>query len=120
MKLRLLLLPLIVLIGCGYSENPATTEALAKPVVPEGFDERRLESLKCSENSSSLCVASRKELDTINGRIMAGTLKTWMGIPAEKTAAALLIRADGKIAYRFEESLPNVPNLKIEDCANAG
>ena len=115
MKPALLLLPLLLSIGCGYAENPATTEAQSKPVVPPGFNEKMLDALKCPENSSALRLANGKDLSAINGRISAGKMKTWMDEPVEKTADALLIRADGKIAYRFEDQLPNVPNLKIDD-----
>jgi uncharacterized protein YbaR (Trm112 family) len=97
-----LLLLSVCLLGCRKAANPEAQ----KPVVPEGFDERALEKLRCPENGSTLRFAQRKELDGINDRIGAMKLKTWAGTPQTKHVQAVLIRADGKIGYQVDQIMP--------------
>jgi len=91
---------LLVLCGC---RQPANTET-DKPVVPEGFNVKQLDTLVCPENGTKLRFAGKKELDDINGRIGALKLKTWDGTPRTAFVAAVLIRADGKIGYRVDKT----------------
>src|SRR5262245_11448598 len=101
------------LVACGYRTDKQTEKDLATPVVPEGFDEQRVDTLKCPENGSKLRFATRRELAGINDRIGSKKkLKTWDGEERGEPVDAVLIRADGKIAYRIDGI---VPVLKIEE-----
>ncbi len=100
------LISLAGLAGCQRPAPPAAEKALATPVVPAGFNQTQLATLKCPENASALRFASRAELDDINHRIGAGKLKKWNGEPHTDLLDALLIRADGKIAYRLDGVMP--------------
>jgi uncharacterized protein YbaR (Trm112 family) len=99
--------------GCGYRTDRETEKDLAIPVVPEGFDEKRVESLKCPECGSKLRFATKRELASINDRIGSKKkLKTWNGEERVEPVDAVLIRADGKIGYRVDGV---IPVLKIEE-----
>lgn len=101
-KAAILSMLLIVTLGCRGAADPDAD----KPIVPEGFDEKLLETLKCPENLSPLRFAKKKELADINNRIGALTLKTWAGPQQLKHLDAVLIRADGKIGYRVDGIVP--------------
>jgi hypothetical protein len=100
------------LIGCQRTD-PATAMDLATPVVPQGFNEKSLDQIKCPENGSMLRFATKRELEDINQRIGVLKLMTWFdNSPRKEPVDAVLIRADGKIAYRVDGVLPI---LKIEE-----
>lgn len=113
---RLLMLVLlavaVAIAGCRRDAPSAAEKALAMPIVPQGFNEKQLATLKCPENGSALRFATRGELDDVNVRIGAGKIKRWNSEPQTDPVDALLIRADGKIAYRLDGVLPD---LKIEE-----
>ena len=99
--------------GCRTRSDRDTEKDLATPVVPEGFDEKRVDSLKCPENGSKLRFATKRELADINDRIGSKKkMKTWDGEERREPVDAVLVRADGKIAYRVDGV---VPVLKIEE-----
>src|SRR5688500_8632307 len=93
--------------GCRSRTDRDTAKDLATPVVPEGFDEKRVDSLKCPENGSKLRLATKRELADINDRIGSKKrMKTWDGEERMEPVDAVLIRADGKIAYRVDGAIP--------------
>jgi hypothetical protein len=94
------------LVGCRRGAPSEAEKALATPVVPEGFNEKQLATLACPENGSALRFATRGELDDLNIRIGAAKLKRWNGEAQTDLVEALLIRADGKIAYRLDGVVP--------------
>lgn len=103
---------LLILAGCRRAD-PAAEKDLATPVLPEGFNEKTLDALKCPENGSSLRFATRRELTNINDRIGGLKMKIWFDKSLQKdNVTAVLIRADGKIGYRVDGG---VPILKIEE-----
>ena len=111
--------------GCRKRVDPETERRLSEPIVPQGLQEGVAERWRCPENNSTLRFATRRELNDINDRIIAKKLKTWFDEPRTDVVDALLIREDGKIAYRFEYAedksgkIPimkaTVPILKIEE-----
>lgn len=105
---------LVLALGC---DRVAPTNANrpadgAKPVeksaavVPDGFNQELLDILRCPENLTVVRLATHMELDATNQRIKTGKLKDWGGKPIRKPVEAILIRADGKIGYRFEGAAP--------------
>lgn len=116
MKSTITLLAFVVLmsfVGCRTGVDAETEKDLAKPVVPEGFNEKNLHTLKCPENRSKLRFATKRELAHINDRIGGLKMKTWFDGSIQKDlVSAVLIREDGKIAYRVDGI---VPILRIED-----
>jgi len=109
MKPMVLMLSFVFLVGavgCRRTDR-ATEKDLATPVVPEGFDEKSVASLKCPENGSALRLATKKELAEINDRIGGKKIKVWFdGSVRMEFVDAVLIRADGKIGYRLDGALP--------------
>ncbi len=108
-----ILLMLACLAGCAYRTDPETEERLNTPVVPQGFNVKLVDSLRCLQNGSKVHFATRRELDKINDRI--GNFKVRKfddGEPCTETVDAMLIREDGKIGYRVEK---NEAILKIEN-----
>ena len=100
------------LIGCTRTD-PATEKELAKPVVPDGFDEKALANFKCPENGSKLRLATKKELTRINERIAAQKMKRWFDNSIQEDYVdAVLVREDSKIGYRVDGI---VPALTIEE-----
>lgn len=106
---------LAVGLGCDSTSHPVTSGRAAespKPaampvaVVPDGFDQRLLEILRCPENLTVLRLATRAELDATTERIKARQIKSWGGKAVTLPIEAMLIRADGKIGYRFEGAAP--------------
>ena len=101
---------LLCTVGCDRSSSPLTSQPAPSKtdaaVVPQGFDQGLLEILRCPENLTALRLATQRELDAVNERIEAGTMKSWGGKAVKEPVAALLIRADGKIGYRFQGSIP--------------
>jgi uncharacterized protein YbaR (Trm112 family) len=85
--------------GCGKS----TTD---KPVIPAGFEMSLLDILACPENLTSVRFATKGELDAVRQRIATGTVKHWDTTPISERFDALLIRADGKIAYAVQGTVP--------------
>ncbi len=65
-----------------------------------------LDILACPENLTSVRFATRKEIDSARQRITAGSVKHWDATPITEAFDALLIRADGKIAYAFQGNVP--------------
>jgi len=96
----------LCLVGCRRAAPSDAEKAQATPVFPAGFNQSQLATLKCPENASVLRFATRGELDEINHRIAAGKLKKWNGAPHTDLVEALLIRADGQIAYRLDGVVP--------------
>src|SRR5947207_11347779 len=72
----------------------------SSPVIPAGFNRTLLDILACPENLTPVHFATQAELSKTNARIKAKGLKTWGGKIASKPVDAMLIREDGKIAYR--------------------
>src|SRR5438270_203791 len=99
----------LISAGCERSPSPPTKspplEADA-PVAPQGFDQRLLEVLRCPENLTVLRLATRGELRKMNEHILAGKLKRWGGQAIADPVDAVLIRADGKVGYRFQGPAP--------------
>src|SRR5262245_35358532 len=108
----------VFLLALGCNRAPHSPSSAARPadtprpvektvaVVPDGFDQRLLDILRCPENLSVLRLATRKELDATNERITNGKLKNWGDKAVTKPVEAMLIRAGGKIGYRFEGAAP--------------
>lgn len=86
--------------------NPTVPAKTGTGLRPLGFDQRLLDILRCPENLTALHLATNRELDDLNERIRAGKLKTWDGKPVTEPVEALLIRADGKVGYRFQGRKP--------------
>lgn len=103
---------LLCLLGCRTGIDPATEKALNAPVKPEGFDEKTIAELKCPDNGAKLRLATRRELEKINDRIGTFDIRTFDGEILKDMAPALLLREDGKRAYRFDGAKPN---LKLGD-----
>lgn len=95
----LLVATALILSGCGHS-------GADKPVVPGGFDTSLLEILACPENLTSVHFATQRELESVRQRTAAGTVKHWDATPVTEKFDALLIRADGKIAYAVQGKVP--------------
>ncbi len=76
------------------------------PVTPEGFDTSMVSILACPENLTPVRLATDAEVNAINARIAAGQLKDRSGATMQKPITAALIREDGRIAYRFDGSIP--------------
>jgi uncharacterized protein YbaR (Trm112 family) len=111
MTRRHCLLGLFVLVlGCGRAPQPPAgapeSAANSAAVVPDGFDQGLLGVLRCPESLTAVRLATRKELDATNERIKTGKLKDWAGKTVTRPVGAMLIRADGKIAYRFADAIP--------------
>ncbi|MGE3804517.1 MAG: hypothetical protein AB7K24_07580 [Gemmataceae bacterium] len=93
--------------GCEPAKDATgKSEQDAAPVIPSGFNEQLLDILRCPENLAVLRLATRKELDSVNERIKNRKLKTWTGKNVATSLEAMLIRADNKIAYRFDGAVP--------------
>jgi uncharacterized protein YbaR (Trm112 family) len=112
MKPRLRLLSFLLLFACLPGCRKPVEAEVNLPVVPEGFDERALDKLRCPEDGSPLRFARRKELNSINDRIGAMKLNTWAGTAQTQPVEAVLIRADGKVGYRLDQAMPV---LRIEE-----
>jgi uncharacterized protein YbaR (Trm112 family) len=91
----------LLLIAAGCEELPAE-----QPVVPQGFKTSLLDILACPENLTPLHLATQREIDSVRGRIRAGTLQYWSGTTATDTFDGLLIRSDGKIGYVIQQGVP--------------
>jgi len=90
----------LLAIHC-HSERPAEPG-----YAPPGFDVQLLEILACPENLTGVRLATRTELNAIDARIRAGTLRQWDGTPRHAPVAAALIREDNRIAYEIREGVP--------------
>ena len=100
MKSMILLLAMaLMLSGCGDGNAD-------KPVTPQGFDTSLLDVLACPENLTPLRLATRSELESVRQRITSGVVKHWDATPVVESFDALLIRADGKIAYAIQKNVP--------------
>lgn len=88
----------VFLAGCGR-RVPATDPV----IVPPRFNRQLLDILVCPDNLTPLHLARRSEIEAANARIAAGILKRWNGTPAKTPVEALLVRADGKIAYEIRD-----------------
>jgi uncharacterized protein YbaR (Trm112 family) len=108
----------VLLLGLGCDRSPHSPTGVTKPadapkpakkaaaVVPDGFDQRILDILRCPENLTVLRLATRNKLDSTNERIKSKMLKNWGDETVTKPVTAMLIRADEKIGYRFEGPAP--------------
>lgn len=100
MKIIILLLAMMLMLsGCGDGNSD-------KPFVPQGFDISLLRVLACPENLTSLRLATKSELESVRHRIKSGVVKHWDATPVTESFDALLIRADGKIAYAIQNNVP--------------
>jgi uncharacterized protein YbaR (Trm112 family) len=117
MKIPIFLIYSFVVIIFGCQPSPPTTNThetskRANAIAPAGFDVGLLKTMRCPENLAKLRLANPYELNALNERIKVGDVKDWDNKLITKPVDALLIRADNKIAYRFEQ---NVPILLIEE-----
>ena len=110
------LFALVSALGCDRSApsaaKPLATEDNNVAVTPPGFDKDLLDILRCPENLTPVRLATQREVAATNERIKTGDLKTWGGNVIKDPIQAMLIRADGKIGYRFED---HAPVMIIED-----
>ncbi|MDR1759255.1 MAG: hypothetical protein LBR60_01865 [Fibrobacter sp.] len=65
-----------------------------------------LEILCCPETKQPLREAGSAELDTVNGRIRAGSQNNAAGEPVKEILEAALITADGKRLYPVKQGIP--------------
>jgi uncharacterized protein YbaR (Trm112 family) len=65
-----------------------------------------LEILVCPETRQPVRLASREQIDALNQRVAAGTLRNRGGDPVTKPLEEGLVREDGKILYPVEDSIP--------------
>jgi uncharacterized protein YbaR (Trm112 family) len=81
----------------------------ASPDKPDGdvrssaVDARVLELLACPEDLSPLRLATADELADVEQRVSASRLRRWDGRAVESAPPAMLLRADGRVAYEVNE-----------------
>ena len=81
--------------------------------MPQGFDVKSVEDMRCPHDGSKLRLATRREFNKINDRIGSFKVRKLSdGEPHTDFVAGILIREDGKIGYRIEK---NEAFIKIED-----
>ena len=85
--------------GFAFADNSA-------PAIPSGFNRELLRVIVCPENLTPVRFASQAELLKMNSRIETKELKTWAGAIVSKPVEAVLVRKDGKIAYRVDSGIP--------------
>ena len=96
----------VALTGCGRRVDPATEKDLNTPVVPDGFNEQMVETLKCPWSQSKLRLATKRDLAKINDRIGALKMKTVDHEQRISFIDAALIGENGKYAYRIDGVMP--------------
>jgi uncharacterized protein YbaR (Trm112 family) len=62
--------------------------------------------LVCPESKQKVRLATSAELDGINDKIRAGTLRNRGGDPVKAEMVEALIREDGRILYPVEDGIP--------------
>ncbi len=70
------------------------------------MDKKLLDILCCPVSRSPLRLLARKELDSLNQAIDAGTVDTVSGEKVTERLSEGLISVDGKVIYRVEDDIP--------------
>ncbi len=69
-------------------------------------DPELVEILICPESRQPVALASPEQLEALNARIRAGTLRNRGGGSVEKELEEGLIREDGRILYPVDDGIP--------------
>lgn len=69
-------------------------------------DPELVEILICPESRQPVALASPEQLEALNARIRAGTLRNRGGGSVEKEFEEGLIREDGRILYPVDDGIP--------------
>ena len=70
------------------------------------IDETLLKILVCPENKTELKLADPSLIDSINKKIVQGSLKNRAGEAVKEKIESGLLRADGKYLYPVREDIP--------------
>ncbi len=65
-----------------------------------------LKILCCPETKKSLALANASELETLNHRVEKKELVSVEGKTLSEPLSAVLLRDDGKVAYRIQNDIP--------------
>jgi uncharacterized protein len=69
-------------------------------------DPELVEILICPESRQPVVLASQGQIDAVNARIRAGTLRNRGGGAVEKELEEGLIRQDGRVLYPVDDGIP--------------
>ena len=78
------------------------------PETSAALDPRLLAMLRCPETLAPLALAEPARCEEIRAAVKAGTLRQRDGEAAPASFSALLLRADGKVAYLVLEGFPRL------------
>ena len=112
----------VILTACAASsestETSATSSSKEALSYPRGFDERSLEFLECPINGMKFRLATENQLANLNQAIEDLSLGDLKGSPIRGYLHGIIIRTDGKVAYRVKDGAPILSEADAIDLVN--